>query len=206
MLMKKLLFLCLLALTPVSFAKADLKVAVIDLNKAFDSFYKTKDASAKIEEKKAAYQKDIQDKAAEYQKMSDDAKKMYDQSNDPTLSAEARAEKTAALKQKTQDLTNMQHQIQEMDTERSNEIKDDIFRRHKEIVDEIQKTINAYAVPQGFDLVIDKSSASAGSGVPIVLFTSSKLIDITPDIIKQLNATAPAPGSVPTGAAAPTPH
>jgi outer membrane protein len=204
--MKKLLFLCLLAFTPISFAKADLKVAVIDLGKAFDSYYKTKDASTKIEQKKASYQKDIQDKMAEYQKMSDDAKKLYDQSNDPTLSAQARADRTAALKQKTQDLTNMQHQIQEMETERTNEIKDDLFRRHKEIVDEIQKTITAYAVPQGFDIVIDKSSASAASGVPIVLFTSSKLIDITPDIVKQLNANAPAPGSVPTGAAPATTH
>ena len=199
--MKKLLFLCLLALTPVSFAKADLKVAVIDLGKAFDSYYKTKEASTHIEEQKATYQKDIQDKMGDYQKMSDDAKKLYDQSNDPTLSAAARTDKTAALKQKNQDLMNLQNQIREMETERSNEIKDELFRRHKEIVDEITKTVNAYAVPQGFDIVIDKSSASAASGVPIVLFTSSKLIDITPDIIKQLNAGAPAAGSVPTGVA-----
>ena len=67
--MKKLLFLCLLALTPVSFAKADLKVAVIDLGKAFDSYYKTKEASAHIEEQKATYQKDVQDKMGDYQKM-----------------------------------------------------------------------------------------------------------------------------------------
>ena len=74
-----------------------------------------------------------------------------------------------------------------MNTERTNEIKDELYRRHKEILDEITKVVSDYSGPQGFDLVIDKSSASAASGVSIVLYNSSKLVDITDDIIKQLN-------------------
>ncbi len=100
-----------------------------------------------------------------------------------------------------QDLMNMQNKVQEMQTERSNEIKDELFRRHKEIVDEITKVINDYSGPQGFDLVIDKSSASAASGVPIVLYNSSKLIDITADIITLLNKSAPAAGAATTTSA-----
>ena len=91
----------------------------------------------------------------------------------------------------------MQNKIQEMQTERSNEIKDELFRRHKEILDEITKVINDYSGPQGFDLVIDKSSVSAASGASLILYNSSKLIDITADVIKQLNATAPAAGAAP---------
>lgn len=203
--MNKLLLVCLLAFAPVTLASADLKVAVIDLGKAFDSFYKTKEASTRIDAKKATYQKEIQDQVAEYQHMSDDAKKLFDAGNDPTLSQAARDDKKKALEVKKQDLLNMQNKIQEMQTERGNEIKDDLFRRHKEIVDEITKVINDYSGPQGFDIVIDKSSASAASGVPIVLYSSSKLIDITPDIITKLNASAPAGGTAPTGAAAPAP-
>ena len=196
--MKKYLFLVLFIFAPVSLANADLKVAVIDLGKAFDAFYKTKDASNKIDEKKATYEKEIQDQVTEFSHMQDDAKKLYDQSNDQTLSAAARADKTAALAQKNQDLLNMKNKIQEMNTERTNEIKDEIVRRHKEILDEITKDINEYAGPQGYDLVIDISSASTASSVSIVLYHSSKMIDITPDIIKQLNATAPVAGAAPT--------
>jgi Skp family chaperone for outer membrane proteins len=196
--MKKYLFLVLFIFAPVSLANADLKVAVIDLGKAFDSFYKTKDASSKIDEKKATYEKEIQDQVTEFSHMQDDAKKLYDQSVDQTLSAAARADKTAALAQKNQDLLNMKNKIQEMNTERTNEIKDEIVRRHKEILDEITKDINDYAGPQGYDLVIDISSASTASSVSIVLYHSSKMIDITADIIKQLNATAPVAGTAPT--------
>ena len=197
--MKRLLFLCLLAFAPISLASADLKVAVVDLGKAFDSYYKTKDASARIDAKKVTYQKEIQDQVAEYQHMSDDAKKLYDGSNDQTLTQEARDEKKKALDIKKQDLLNMQNKIQEMQTERTNEIKDELYRRHKEILDEITKVITDYSGPRGYDLVIDKSSASAASGVSIVLYSSGNLIDITGDIVKQLNATAPTTG----GAAAP---
>jgi Skp family chaperone for outer membrane proteins len=65
-------------------------------------------------------------------------------------------------------------------------------------VDEITKVVTDYSGPQGYDLVIDKSSASAGTGVSIVLYNSSKLIDITADIIKLLNQSAPPAGSTGT--------
>ena len=38
-----------------------LKVAVVDLSKTFDSYYKTKDAQTRLKEKQDGYQKEIQD-------------------------------------------------------------------------------------------------------------------------------------------------
>ena len=61
------------------------------------------------------------------------------------------------------------------------------MRRHKEILDEITKVVNDYSGPQGFDIVVDKSSASVSSGLPVILYNSSKPIDITDEIIRQLN-------------------
>jgi Skp family chaperone for outer membrane proteins len=205
--MNKLLLACLLVLAPVSLASADLKVAVVDLGKAFDAFYKTKDAQAKLKEKQDGYQKDIQDLINNYQHMGEEAQALDKAANDPTLSAQARKDKSDALVVKKQDLVNLGNKIQETTTERKREIQEELFRRHQEIVGEISKVINDYSGPQGYDLVIDKSSASAASGVSIVLYNSSKLIDITTDIINLLNKTAPGgaspSGTPPTTAAAP---
>jgi outer membrane protein len=205
--MNKLLLACLLLLTSVSMASADLKVAVVDLSKAFDQYYKTKDAQVRLKEKQDGYQKEIQDLITDYQGMSDEYTKLQEAAKDPTLSQAARDDKGKAALAKGQDLQNMQNKIQEMKVERTREIQDELFRRHKEIVDEITKVINDYSGPQGYDLVIDKSSASAASGVSIVLYNSSKLIDITADVIKLLNQTAPAPGGTTSssGASPPTP-
>lgn len=199
--MKKLLFCALLLFVPVSLASADLKVATVDLGKAFDQFYKTKEAAAHLKEKQDEAQKEIQDKVADYQRISDEVNKLDQESKDPTLSPEARAEKAKARDQRGADLQAAQRQIEEFRTERSNELKDELIRRRKEVVDEITKVITDYSGPQGYDMVIDKSSASAASGVPIVLYSSGKLPDITDAIIKQLNAGAPATPA--PGAAAP---
>ena len=200
--MNKLLLACLLVLAPVSMASADLKIAVVDLSKAFDTYYKTKDAQAKLKEKQDGYQKEIQDLINDYQRMGGEAEALDKAQNDPTLSSAARKDKSEALTAKKQDLVNLGNKIQEMKVERTREIQDELFRRHKEIVDEITKVITDYSGPQGYDLVIDKSSASAASGVSLVLYNSSKLIDITAEITTLLNKTAPAPaGASPSGAA-----
>jgi outer membrane protein len=200
--MNKLLLVCLLVLAPVSIASADLKVAVIDLSKAFDQYYKTKDAQSKLKEKQDGYQKEIQDLITNYQHMGDEEQALDKAANDPTLSAPARQDKGTALNAKKQDMVNMGNKIQEMKVERTREIQEELFRRHKELVDEISKVVSDYSGPQGFDLVIDRSSASAASGVSIVLYNSNKLTDITSDIIKILNASAPAvSGVTPSGAA-----
>ncbi len=204
--MNKLLLVCLLVFAPVSLATADLKVAVIDLSKAFDSYYVTKDAQAKLKVKQDGYQKEIQDMINDYQRMGEEAQALDKAANDQTLSAAARQDKSTALNVKKQDLVALGNKIQETRTERSREIQEELFRRHKEIVDQISKVVNDYSGPQGYDLVIDKSSASAASGVSIVLYNSSKLIDITNDIVTLLNKSAPAPtGATPSAAASTTP-
>jgi outer membrane protein len=205
--MNKLLLLGLLVLAPVSIASADLKVAVIDLSKAFDAYYKTKDAQARLQEKSEAAQKDLSDLATEYEHMQEEAQKLHDAANDPTLSPAARQDKAAALQQKEQDLLSLQNKMQETKVEREREIQEEVMRRHKEILDEITKVVDDYSGPQGFDLVVDKSGASAASGLPVVLYNSAKLIDITDEVIRQLNASAPPPtAGAPSGAApAPTP-
>ena len=198
--MNKLLLFGFLFLAPASLAMADLKVAVVDLSKAFDAYYKTKDAQARIKEKEEGFQKDVQDMKVDYDHMVEEAQKLQDAINDPTLSSQARDDKKKALQAKGQDLQNMERKIQETTNERNRELQDEIVRRHKEIVDEITKVVNDYSGPQGFDLVIDKSSSSS-TGVPLVLYNSGKLIDITTDIITKLNADAPVAGATPPAAA-----
>jgi outer membrane protein len=190
--MNKLLLACLLIFAPVTLASADVKIAVVDLSQAFDQYYKTKDAQTQLKAKQDGYQKEIQGRIQEYQRMGQEAQDLDKASNDPTLSAVARQDKATALTAKKQDLVNLGNQIQELKVERTHEIQDELLRRHKEIVDEISKVVTNFAGPQGYDLVIDKSSQSAASGVSIVLYNSSKLIDITADIIKLLNQSAPA--------------
>ncbi len=196
--MKKLLLVCLFVFASHSIASADLKIAVIDLSKAFDSFNETKDAQAKLKVKQEGFQKEIQGYINDYQRMGEEAQSLDKGAHDPTLSTQAQSDKATALNQKKQDLLNLQNKIQELKVERTREIQEELLRRHKEIVDKISKVVVDFSKPQGFDLVIDKSSQSAASGVSIILYNSDKLTDITPTVIDQLNKMYPS--AAPTGA------
>jgi len=202
--MNKLLFVCLFLLAPVSLASADLKVAVIDLSKAFEQYYKTKDAQAALKVKQDGYQKEIQDQINTYQHMGDEAQLLDKGANDQTLSQQARADKASALQAKKQDLVNLGNKIKEMEIERKRELDEELLQKHQQILSEISKVINDYSTPQGFDLVIDKSNVSAASGISIVLFNSNKLTDITTPIITILNKSAPAGGTTPAAGTTPT--
>jgi Skp family chaperone for outer membrane proteins len=201
--MKKLLIFCLLALAP-SFAKADLKIAVIDLGKTFDQYSVTGDARKKLNEKHDQYQKELQDMISDYNHMGEELEALIKASQDPTLSKDAQMAKAKAAEDKKQEFLALKNKLEERKNELDKELNDEMLRRHKEILDQITQVVNGYAGPAGYDLVIDTSSVTPTSGVSIILFHSSKLIDITSDITKQLNASAPpstASASAPTGAA-----
>jgi Skp family chaperone for outer membrane proteins len=197
--MKKLLFCVLLALAPVSLASADLKIATIDMGKAFEKYYKTQEIQTHLQEKYKEAQKELQDQVADYQRISDEVSLLDKESKDPTLAPEAQKDKARARDQRGADLQAKQRAIEEFRNERTNELNDEKVRRHQEVLDAILKVVNDYSGPQGFDLVLDKTSTSV-SGSPFVLFNSAKLTDITPDVIKLLNASAPATaaGGAPT--------
>src|SRR5579859_1464298 len=112
--MNKLLLICLLVLAPVSMASADIKIAVIDLSKAFEQYYKTKQDNDRLQEKKAGYEKDIQEQINSYQRMGEEAQKLQDASKDTTLSQAARDDKAKALEAKKQDMVTLGNKIQEM--------------------------------------------------------------------------------------------
>src|SRR5271170_3429322 len=148
--MNKLLLAGILLFTPFTLASADVKIAVIDLSKTFDSYYKTKEMSTHIEDQKATYTKEVQELVNEYQHMQDAYKTLYDQAHNGALTAQAQKDAATALQQKQQDLMNMQNRITEIQTERRNEIQDEVLRRRKDILDDITKVINDYSSPQGY--------------------------------------------------------
>ena len=184
--MKKLLIFCLLALAP-SFAKADLKIAVIDLGKTFDQYSVTGDARKKLNEKHDQYQKELQDMISDYNHMGAELEALIKASQDPTLSKDAQLAKAKAAEDKKQEFLALKNKLEERKNELDKELNDEMLRRHKEILEQITQVVNGYAGPAGYDLVIDTSSVTPTSGVSIILFHSSKLIDITADITKQLN-------------------
>jgi outer membrane protein len=190
----------LAAITTVS-AQTALRVAVVDMQKVFQEYYKTKDADVRLKEILGNFQKEYQDMLADYQKGVDEATKLRDDVNNASLSKELREEKGKALQTKVQDVKAMERKLQEFDITRRRQLEDQSGRMRKNIVEEITKVITDMGNREKFNLIMDKSGVSL-NGTPSLLFADG-VKDITEDVVKLMNANKPAGSPTPAASTAP---
>ena len=190
--MKKLTVgLTLLAFTafaPMTMAQ-QIKIAAVDMNKVFSEYYKTKTAEAELKVRALAYKKEFDEKKTELQKMQEEGKKLQEESENPAYTDDKKAEKRKALEAKAAEFRLLNQQMIDSFKIKDGEIRDQQKRVRDNIVEEINKVIQDKAKRDGLSLVLDKSGMTL-SGVPPFLYVQDSL-DVTGDIIKALNASAP---------------
>lgn len=182
-------------------ARADLKFGVVDMQRVFQEYYKTKEADTRLKEVQAGYQKEFQDMMGDYQKSVDEAQKLRSDTQNTTLDEKVRDEKTKALQTKVQDLQNTERKIQEFKVTRAKQLEDQMGRMRKNIVEDITKVINTIGARDKYNMIIDKSAVSM-TGTPNAPYVDG-VSDISDEIIKTMNAGAPASSAAPSTPAAP---
>lgn len=195
-----LLMLLSLTLCALPSRAADIKIAVVDMQQVFKEYYKTKEADTRLKEVLASYQKEYQDMMADYQKSVDEAQKLRNDAQNNTLDQKVRDEKTKALQAKVQDLQNTERKIREFDQTRRKQLDDQSTRMRKNIVEEITKVINSIGARDKYNIILDKSGMSL-NGTPSALYVDG-VSDVSDEIIKTMNASAPK-GTAPAAPAAP---
>lgn len=179
----------LLVATVPGFA-ADLKLGVVNLQKIFEEYHKTKQADSTLKEAADAYNKERQQLIGEFQKLQEDRNKLMEEINKPELSAKAKEEKTKEAETKLTDLRKQKESIDEFDRVRRQQLQDQSNRMRANIVKEITDHVVKIAKGQGFSLVID-SSGSSMNGTPLLVYFDEKL-EVTREVINELNRGAPA--------------
>jgi Skp family chaperone for outer membrane proteins len=169
-----------------SMQAADLKVGTIDMKTVFDSYYKTKDAEAKINESRAQAKKELDDRLDTFNKAQEQARKINEEAGKPELSEKAKAEKTKALNEKLQELGVMQREVQEFQQTRERQLSEQSVRSRNALVEEINKVVADLVKSQNYDLVLDKSGQSLNA--VNFLVHSKDSYDFTADVVSKLNA------------------
>lgn len=162
-----------------------LKIGSVDMKKVFESYYKTKDAEAKINEARNNAKKELEDRLDIQKKAMEEVQKMNQDIENPALSKEARESKTKDRDNKIAELRTMDRENSEFRANREKQLQEQSVRMRAGIVEEINKIVDAKVKAENFDLVFDKSGPSL-NGVPIVLF-SRESYEFTNDVIAALN-------------------
>lgn len=176
-------------------AQAQLKVGVVDMNKVFSDYYKTKDAETRINEARAAAKKEMDDRMEARQKLLDEINTLNKDMENKALSAAAREDKGKQRDDKINETRNLEREITEFKNTRERQLQEQAVRMRNGIVEEIMKIVTDKVKADAFDLVFDKSGSSL-NGVPLVLFSKDGM-EFTNDVVTALNKSKPAAGAAP---------
>ena len=176
------------------------KVGTVDMKKVFESYYKTKDAEARINEARNAAKKELEDRMDAYKKGTEDVQKLNEEIQRPELSKEAKETKSKQRDEKIAELKTMEREVREFQATREKQLQEQSVRMRGGIVDEINKVVADRVKADNYDLVFDKSGPSL-NGVPVVLFAKDAY-DFTNDVITALNKNKGSEGSAPAAAPA----
>jgi outer membrane protein len=185
---KHVLLTLVLAMLGASVSSASaqaLKIGSVDMKKVFESYHKTKDAEAKINEARNNAKKELEDRLDIQKKKMEEVQKMNTEIENPALSKEAKETKTKTRDESIAELRTMDRENSEFRANREKQLQEQSVRMRAGIVEEINKIVDAKVKAESYDLVFDKSGPSL-NGVPIVLY-SRDAYEFTNDVIAALN-------------------
>jgi outer membrane protein len=187
--LKKIILPLILLLGWTISASAQQRIAVIDLRKVFEQYYKTRAADATLKEKAADFEKEKKALVDQYKTLNDEYKKALGDANNQAISADEREKRKKTAESKSMDVREMQQTITQFDRQALSTLDDLESRARTKVLEQIQVVVNAKAAAGNFTLVLDTSSESRNK-TPVVLFSTGQ-DDLTQAVLDTLNASAP---------------
>ncbi len=199
--MKRILAALMLALTMTAGVRAaELKIAVIDMQKAFQEYEKTKTIEIKLNQQMEVFKEYSNQLNQQYQNLRKQYESARDDSQNIAYSAAERENKRQKAQQLYESLKLKEQEMTSYTESRKTQIRDMYTKLRGEVVDEIRKAVHNKAVLEGYTIVLDQSGESLND-VGFVIYVQPGL-DITDSIIQDLNRGYRKNAKDPAGAAA----
>ena len=184
--------LTLLALGLVAFAAsafAQPKIAVVDVQKVFEEYYKTKAANAQLQDSAADLTKEGNAYMDQYKKMGEDYKKLLEEASNQAVSTEEREKRKKLAESKLVEIKELEATVRQFEKTAATTISERKRQMRDKLLAEIRSVINTRVKAAGYSLVLDVSAESINQ-TPIVIYQSGEN-DLTAAVLEQLNANAP---------------
>ena len=175
-------------------AQTEARIAVIDLRKVFDGYWKTKQADAQLKERAADLDKARKGMVDDYQKANEEYKKLIDGASDQAVSEEERTKRKGAAEKKLLEIKEIEQSVSAFDRTSRSTLSEQQRRLRENILREIRELIDTKAKTRGYSLVLDGSAESANNQTAVFLYTAGQE-DISEEVLSQLNTNAP-PGAL----------
>lgn len=162
------------------------KIAVVDMDKLFREYYKTKIVEANLKRQADIYKDYALKLQEEIKRLQAEFIELRDASLNVVLTEATRESKRLAAMDKYKVLTAKEGELQDYNREKQAQLRDDQDKQRARILEDIRAVVKNQAVLGGYRLVLDKQSYSL-AGLPVVIYSDAAL-DITAAVLKELNA------------------
>ena len=161
------------------------KIATVDLERVFNSYYKTKIIDQDFTEQGKVYRNYIQRQAEQLRKSEQEYRKKLLESQNIALNPTERARRETEVKQLQSNLKQRRAELEQYAAERAKVLQESAARERKKVIEDIRAEIRRRAAIEGYALVLDASGKSMND-TSIVLYSIDAL-DITERVITELN-------------------
>jgi outer membrane protein len=189
----KTLIVTLFLTCAVASQAADLKFGVVDMEKAFSEFHRTKSASESFKGNVEKATQEINERWEVYRNLLGEIQKLQKVTQDPILTADERAKKGNELQEKAKEARTLEQEIGEFQNKRQGQLKQEDVQIRKGLYEEILTVVQGKAKADGYDFVFDKSGVSL-STVPVLIYYKDA-VDFTDEVVVELNKGAGADGA-----------
>ena len=195
MLLKVLLVLAVCTGVELSAQNMSLKIAVIDMDRVFQEYNKTKINEAKLKKQADIYKEYSNQLAQSLNKLRQEFVKLRDDSQNMVYTAAERENRRLNAQEKYRQTAAKEAELREYNRERQKQLRDEYEKLRSSILQDISNVVTEKCLAEGYGLVLDKSGRTLNN-IPFVVY-SSKMLDITDSVIKTLtmgqNKQAPEP-------------
>ncbi len=164
---------------------AELKVAVINYEKAFDAYNKTVEFKAVIEGKQKTFQEELQGKQAEFKGYEEKIVNFQKQLQDPAVAESIKAQVQGELKDLVQKGKAEEQAFNQKVQRTRQSFQEEMNQQRQLILRDMNDVVEKFAKEQGYEIVLDASSSTVGR-TPFVLYFDTKY-DVTDEVIAILN-------------------
>ncbi len=175
-------------------ALAQGKIGTIDLRKVFDGYWKTRQADGGLKERAADMEKEHKNMIEDLKKAEEEYRSILAGANDQAVSDEERERRKKSAEDKLRYMEKQRETISQYERQARTTLDEQRRRMRENILGEIRAVVNGKAKTGSFTMILDIAADSINN-TPVVIFTNGEN-DVTDDVLKELNATAPAAGDL----------
>ncbi len=180
--------LALAACACATSVQAEMKIASVNMQDLYKSYYKRIDAEKRLNELKTLVEGEIREREENLKQILTELKAIQDK-HDPALPQAAQERLKAEYTAKMNQAQAAEQEYKQFQQRRQRAFQESQRREILILLADIQKVVDEAAGAAGYDLVID-TGATTPMNTRIFPF-AKKSLDITPEMMKKLNEGAP---------------